>query len=108
MIDKLEETDHDNEAESLFSKTPELNKPKTYVSTHNRFNTYMVLISRDLNKAEIQKMLHRDSPHHKIEILMSFNFLNLFKPNEKTEIIALENQTIKFFFPKLKIKTILM
>ena len=30
-------------------------------------------------------MLYRDSPHHEIEILMSFDYLHLFRPNEHTE-----------------------
>ena len=32
-------------------KTPGINNPETYVSTHNRFNTYMVLIFADLKKS---------------------------------------------------------
>ena len=42
MIDRLEETIHDNEAEILLCKRTGLNNPKNYVLTHNRFNTYMV------------------------------------------------------------------
>ena len=53
--------------------------------THNRFNTYLVLIFSDLNKAQIYKMPNRISPHQEIEILMSFDYLNVFKPNEHTE-----------------------
>ena len=30
-------------------------------------------------------MPYRDSPHHEIEKVMSFNYLNVFKPNEETE-----------------------
>ena len=30
-------------------------------------------------------MPYRDSPHHEIEILMSFIYLNSFKPNEHKE-----------------------
>ena len=30
-------------------------------------------------------MPYRNSPHQKIEILMSFNYLNVFKPNEHKE-----------------------
>ena len=30
-------------------------------------------------------MHYRDSPHHKIETLMSFDYLHLFRPNEHTE-----------------------
>ena len=72
--------------------------------THNRFNTNLVLIFSDLNKAEIYKLPHRDRPHHEIEILMSFNYLNLLKPIEQTKIITLENQTIKPFRSKLNIE----
>ena len=66
-------------------KTLGLNNPETYVLTHNRFNTYIVLIFADLKKAQIYKMPYRDSPHHEIEILMSFDFLHSFRPNEHTE-----------------------
>ena len=38
-------------------KTPGLNNPETYVLTHNRFNTYIVLIFTDLKKAQIYKNL---------------------------------------------------
>ena len=47
-------------------KTPGLNNPETHVLTHNRFNTYMVLNFTDLKKAQIYKMLYRDSPHQEI------------------------------------------
>ena len=58
--------------EELVLKTPGLNNPESYVLTYNRFNTYMVLIFSDFNKAQIYKMPYRDSPHHEIEILISF------------------------------------
>ena len=41
MNDKLEESIHN-------IKTPGLNNPESYVLTHNRFNTYLVLIFTDL------------------------------------------------------------
>ena len=66
-------------------KTPGLNNPETYVLTHNRFNTYMILIFTDLKKAQIYKMPYRDSPHHEIEIIMSFDYLRLFRPSKHTE-----------------------
>ena len=66
-------------------KTPGLNNPETHVLKHARFNTYMVLLFTDLNKAQIYKMSYRDSPHNEIEILMSFDYLHLFRPNEHTE-----------------------
>ena len=78
MNDKLEEAVHD-------IKTPGLNKPETYILTHNDLNTYMILIFSDLNKTQIYKMPYRDSPHQEIEILMSFNYLYLFKPNGHKE-----------------------
>ena len=78
MSDKLEETIDD-------IKTSVLNNPETYVLTHNRFNTYLVLISSDLNKMQIYKMLYRDSSHGENEIIMSFNCLYLFKPNGHKE-----------------------
>ena len=75
MIDNLENS----------LKLTGLNNPRTYILTHNRFNTFIVLIFSDLNNAQIYKMPCRDSPHHKIEILMSFNCLHLFEPNEHKE-----------------------
>ena len=30
-------------------------------------------------------MPYRDSPHHEIEILMSFDYLNLLRPNQEVE-----------------------
>ena len=62
-----------------------LNNPEMYMLTDNRFNTYMVLIFSDLNKAQIYKMPYRDSPHGEIEIIMSFTYVNVFQPNEHTE-----------------------
>ena len=54
--------------------------------THNRCDTYMVSFFTDLNEAQIFKMPYRTSPHIEIEILMSFNFLNLFRLNEDIEV----------------------
>ena len=47
-------------------KTPGLNNPETYVLTHNRFNTHLVLIFTDLKKAQIYKIPYRSSPHQEI------------------------------------------
>ena len=82
MIYNREKKVHETDAETLSWKTAGLNNPETYVLTHNRFNTYLVLILRDLNKAQIYKMPYRISSHDEIEIVNSFIFLNLFKPNE--------------------------
>ena len=45
----------------------------------------MVLIVSDINKAQIYKMLYKNSLHQVIEIIMSFDYLNVFKPNEHRE-----------------------
>ena len=66
-------------------KTPRLNNHGTYVLTHNRFNTFMVLIFTDLKKARIYKMPYRNSPHQEIEIIMSFDYLHLFGPDENNK-----------------------
>ena len=71
--------------ETVLDKTPGLNNHEIYVLPRNRFNFYLVLIFSDLNKAQIYKKLKRDRPHDEIEILMSFDYLNLLKPNEHTE-----------------------
>ena len=46
---------------------------ETHVLTHNRSNTYRVLIFTDLKKAQIYKMPYRDSPHQEIEIVTKFD-----------------------------------
>ena len=66
-------------------KTPGLNKPEYYVLTHNRFNTYMVLIFSDLKKAQIYKIPYRDSSHEEIEKVMSFDYLHVFGPDENNK-----------------------
>ena len=87
---------------TLFLKTPGLSNPKNYVLTNNRLNTYLVLIYGDLNKAPIYKMPYRDSPHHEIEILMSFIYLNLFKPNEHTEDYHIRKPNDQSFLFKIE------
>ena len=66
-------------------KTPGLNNSETYVLTHNRFNTYMVLIFTDLKKAQIYKIPYRNSPHQEIEKVMSFDYLHLFGSDENNK-----------------------
>ena len=65
--------------------------------THNRFNAYIVLIFSDVKKAQIYKMPYRDSPHHEIEIVMSFDYLHMFGPveNNKNGIFLLEIENKK-------------
>ena len=67
-----------------YIKTPGLNNLEPCVITYNSFITYMVLVFSDLKKAQIYKTLYTDSRHHEIEIVLSCNYLNLFKPNEHT------------------------
>ena len=62
-----------------------MNNPETYVLIHNRFNTYLVLIFTDLKKAQIYKLLYRNSPHQEIEIVMSFDYLHVFGPEENNK-----------------------
>ena len=70
--------------------------------THIGFNIYLVLILSDLNKAHIYKMPYRDSPHHEIEIVMRFNYLNLLKPNEHTEDYHIRKPDDKIFLFEIK------
>ena len=89
MVDKIEETVH--------KKTTGLNNPETYVITHNRFFTYLVLVFSDLNKAQIFKIPFRYSLHHEIGIVKSFSFLNLFKPNKHREGYCIRKPNDEFF-----------
>ena len=69
----------------FMKKTPGLNNPGSYVLTHIRFNTYLVLFFSDLKKARIFKIPYGDSPHDENKTVLSFNYLNLFKSNEHIE-----------------------
>ena len=85
-------------------KTPGLNNPETYVLTHNRFNTYLVLIFTDLKKAQIYKMPYRSSSHREIVKLTSFDYLHLFRPNEHTEDYHIRKPNDKNFLLKIEDK----
>ena len=98
MIDKLEE------AKTLFYKTSGSNNLETYVSTHNRFTTYMVLICSDSNKDQIHKMPYRYSPPDEIEIVMGFNYLNLFKPNEHREDYHIRKPKDEIFLIEIEVE----
>ena len=86
-------------------KTPGLNNPETYVLTHNRFNTYIVLIFTDLKKAQIYKMPYRNSPHQESEKVMSFDYLHLFGPDENNKdgnfLLEIENKKYVYVGHKL-------
>ena len=76
---------YDNlEKTNLDLKTLGLNNPETYVLTHNRFNTNIVLIFKDLKKLRFIN-LYRNSPHQEIEIVMSLDYLHVFRPNESNK-----------------------
>ena len=90
MICKLEKT--------VQGKTPGLNNRENYVLTHNRFNAYLVIDYGDVNKTQIYKMPFGDSPHHEIEIIMSFDYLNLFRPNEYAEDYHIRKPNDELFF----------
>ena len=85
-------------------KTPGLSNPESYVLKYAGFNTYMVLIFADSKKAQIYKMPYRDSPHHEIEILMSFDYLPLFRSNEHTEDYHIRKPNNENFLFKIEDK----
>ena len=85
-------------------KVPGLCNPESYVLKHARFITYIVLLFTDLNKAQIYKMRYRDSPHHEIEILMSFDYLLLFRTNEHTEDCYIRKPNNENFLFKIRDK----
>ena len=62
-----------------------LNNHETYVLTLNRFNTYLVLVFSDLKKAQIYKIPYRNSSDEEIEIVMSFDYLHVFGPDENNK-----------------------
>ena len=68
-------------------ETPGLNNPETYVLTHNRFNNFMVLNFTDLKKTQIYKIPYRKIPHQKIEIIISFDYLHLFRPKKDEKFL---------------------
>ena len=72
---------------NIKNKIPGLNNPETHVLTHNRFNTYMVLIFTDLKKAQIYKRPYKNSHHQEIEIYTKFEYQHLFR------LIGLDEKT---------------
>ena len=52
----------------------------------------MVLLFIDLNKAQIYKMPYGDSPRHENAILMSFDYLNVLKPNDENFLFKIEDK----------------
>ena len=85
-------------------KTPGLSNPETYMLKYAIFNTFMVLLFTDINKAQIYKMSSRISRHREIEILMSFDYLHLLSPNEHTEDFFIRKPNIEIFLIKTENK----
>ena len=73
-------------------KTPGLINPESYVLTHNRFNNNMVLVFSDLNKAQIYKMPYRIAPYQDIRMVVSFDHLNVFTPNNENFLLEVGNK----------------
>ena len=85
-------------------KSPGLNNPECYVLKHARFNTYMVLLFTDLIKSQIYGMTSRISPHREREIVKSFDYLNVFRPNEHTEDYYIRKPNNENFLFKIEDK----
>ena len=67
--------------------------------THNRLNTYMVLIFTDLKKAQLYKMPYRNSPHQEIEMVTKVDYQHLFKPfdlDKKTHARIVTDENFRF------------
>ena len=64
----------------------------------------MVQLFTDLNKAQIHKMPSRISPHREIEMVMSFGYLNVLRPNEHTEIYYIRKPNNENFLFKIEDK----
>ena len=45
----------------------------------------MALVFADLKKAQIYRIPYRDSPHQEIEIVISFDYLHVFGPDENNK-----------------------
>ena len=66
----------------------------------------MLPLFTDLNKTQIYKMPYRDSLHYEIEMLMNFDYLNVFRPNELTEDYHIRKQNNENFLFKIEDNTI--
>ena len=72
--------------------------------THNRFNTYKVLIFTDLKKAQIYKIPYRNGHHQEIEIVKKFDYQHLFKPFGLDEKTHARRETKENFLFKIEDK----
>ena len=64
----------------------------------------MVSIFSELTKNQTYKMPNKDSPNREIEILISFKYLNVFKPNEHTEDYHIRKLNDENFYSKWEIE----
>ena len=71
-------------------------------------NTYLVVIFGDLNKAQVVKVPYRKSPNSEIKTPMSFNCLNLLKPNEHTEDYHIRKPNDEKFLFEIEDKNMFM
>ena len=78
----------------------ELNNPETYVLTHNRFNTYKVLIFTDLKKLRFIKSL--------IEIALIKKLGKLRALITCMYLDRMKTIKMEIFYSKSKIKSMLM
>ena len=81
-----------------------MNNPESCLLTHNRFNTYMVLIFTDLKKAQIYKMPHRNSHHQEIGLVIKFDYQPLFKPFDLDKETHARIETDANFLFKIEVK----
>ena len=49
-------------------------------------------------------MPYRDSPHHEIELVMSFSYLSLFEPTEDTEDYHITKPNYEIFLFEIEVK----
>ena len=85
-------------------RSPGLSNPESYVLKHAIFITYMVLLFTDLNKAQIYKIPYRNNPHRETDILMSFVYLHMFRPNEHREDYHIRKPNDENFLFKIQDK----
>ena len=85
-------------------KTTEMSNLETYLLTHIRFNTYLILIFSDLNKAQIFKMPYKDSSYNEIEKVLSFNYSCVFKPNGHKEVYHIRKPNKEIFLFEIENK----
>ena len=53
-------------------------------------------------------MAYRDNPHHEIEMVISFDYLNVFKPNEHTEDYHIWKPNNENFLFEIEVKKMFM